>query len=470
MPIAAVPRYLGQEFNDASPGLRFGMYLKLWGVNRRTRSLLWGTHDLDYEVRGEDQVAREVKYENQVSALADSTRLMARDQATLRALALRQNQCAQTVPLARRLRLDALSIAPLTTGLGNEHPLENGFAFLNPYGLPYMPGSGVKGVLRQAARELASGEWGQTHGWSDAKTYPLLRGEGERRKPVLNERTHEPVRLSLLDVLFGRETDNGDTAHVRGALTFWDVIPQIPGDSLMVEIMTPHQSPYYQAPAAPDGNNPRAYEKWIRKTAGSLSPHDSGQPNPISFLTVPPRSKWTFHVMCDVALLARLAPDLLEVEDDQPRWQTLVTAAFEHAFQWLGFGAKTSVGYGAMARDMAAEQKARQQLQKQLEAQAQAARREQMSDAMREIDAFNTYMQQRHEALQRKRVRPNGQEHELARKLAKAALQAKDQGLWTPEELSAAVSAIEQWLPKVVDIDMKAERKKLGLAQITAQN
>jgi hypothetical protein len=30
MPIAAVPAYLGQNFKDASPGLRFGMYLAIW--------------------------------------------------------------------------------------------------------------------------------------------------------------------------------------------------------------------------------------------------------------------------------------------------------------------------------------------------------------------------------------------------------------------------------------------------------
>ena len=34
--------------------------------------------------------------------------------------------------------------------------------------------------------------------------------------------------------------------HVRSALEFWDVIPQIAGDKLAVEIMTPHHSHYYQ--------------------------------------------------------------------------------------------------------------------------------------------------------------------------------------------------------------------------------
>jgi CRISPR-associated protein Cmr6 len=40
------------------------------------------------------------------------------------------------------------------------------------------------------------------------------------------------------------------------------------------------------------------------------------------------------------------APDLLA--EGETHWKTLLEAAFKHAFTWLGFGAKTAVGYGAM--------------------------------------------------------------------------------------------------------------------------
>lgn len=319
MPIAAVPNYLGQDFKDASPGMRFGMYLKLWGVNRRTQELLWQTHDLKYEVRGQDRQERELKEENKTAALRDATNLSTNDKKALAALLARQKTAFGTVgPEDTCLSLEALATAPFTTGLGNEHPLENGFAFLNPYGLPYLPGSGVKGVLRQAARELASGDWGDSCGWTTEKIHQIGRGK-------------DAIDFSPLDALFGLESANGDTHHLRGTLTFWDVIPQIKGDSLMVEIMTPHQSHYYQ-------------QKNDRKAGDSTNPHDSGQPNPINFLTVPPGSGFAFHATCDLAHLERLAPDLAA----HGRWKTLLTAAFEHAFQWLGFGAKTAVGYGAM--------------------------------------------------------------------------------------------------------------------------
>ncbi len=328
MPIAAVPAYLCNEFKDASPGSRFGMYLKLWGINRRTNALLWTTHDVGYEVRGQDRREREVRYENKTDALKQSARLNDADKAVYTSLALRQSCVAATLSPTTLLRLEAQAISPFATGLGNEHPLENGFAFLNPYGLPYLPGSGVKGVLRQAARELASGEWRETHGWSESQPYRI--NVGSPKDPRWLE-------LSMPDVLFGRETPPGDPDHVRGALSFWDVIPQIEGNSLLVEIMTPHQSHYYQ-------QNPQA---------GSTTPHDSGQPNPICFLTVPPGSRLTFHVVCDEQHLRRLtseknsnAPDLLAA--GETHWKTLLQAAFQHAFQWLGFGAKTAVGYGVM--------------------------------------------------------------------------------------------------------------------------
>lgn len=343
MPIAAVPRYLGKEFKDASPGMRFGMYLPIWTdrtdqeqeVRKRAEARSREGHELADMLRnqGMDATIRALcqRQHHPLPGLWDKNDFAARkawervvvlnksDKEAMEALLDRQSHAfCSTASELSRLAFHAETTAPFTTGLGNEHPLENGFAFLNPYGLPYLPGSGVKGVLRQAARELARGDWGDTQGWSDAKTYPVQ---------IDPETT---VRLSMLDVMFGRETEAGDTEHVRGALSFWDVIPQIAGESLMVEIMTPHQGHYYQQ----------------KPVAGSASPHDSGQPTPISFLTVPPGSTFVFHVICDLAHLRRLASDLAE----NGRWKTLLQSAFEHAFAWLGFGAKTAVGYGAMAR------------------------------------------------------------------------------------------------------------------------
>lgn len=138
------------------------------------------------------------------------------------------------------------------------------------------------------------------------------------------------------------------------------MLPQITGDSLQFEVMTPHQSHFYQ-------------QRRDARSGDSTTPHDSGQPNPIHFLTVPPGSRFAFHVQCDVPFLRRNAAPLAE----GGQWQLLLQAAFGHAFAWLGFGAKTAVGYGAMAEDPQARQRreaARAAAAAQAEAEAAQAR------------------------------------------------------------------------------------------------
>lgn len=458
MPIAAVPAYLGKDFKEASPGLRFGMYLPIWTeradqeteVKKRAeaqsregnevRELL--QHGMDHAIQQLRQ--RETKKlpglwdKNDFAAKQawkQMTTLTRRDKDTATHLLRRQRQQAGTANAAI-LCLEAQSIAPFTTGLGNEHPLENGFAFLNPYGLPYLPGSGVKGVLRQAARELASGEWGDAKGWTSDRIHPVKVGR-------------DTIDLSPIDALFGCEPAKGETHHVRGALTFWDVIPQIKGDALAVDIMTPHQSHYYQ-------------QKRDRKTGDSVSPHDSGQPNPIHFLTVPAGSGFSFHVSCDLAHLDRLARDL--AHDD--RWKTLLTTVFEHAFEWLGFGAKTAVGYGAMVVDTKAQASAEHALRERQAAEEKAARLASMSPQQQMIDEFVSELQTKHTQFPNFKESPNANFHNKARALAKAAHEGSG---WSAEEKAQAAQAIEEWLPKLVRIDIKDERKKLKLAALRGQ-
>jgi CRISPR-associated protein Cmr6 len=437
MPIAALPEYLGKDFSQASPGLRFGMYLPLWGTNKRSKELLWSTHDITYEIRGQQQNEREIKKENKVTALQQACALSAADKQIGKAMFQRQNQIFDCMPSEQGLRLHATAVAPFTTGLGNEHPLENGFAFLNPYGLPYLPGSGVKGVLRQAAKELASGQWDNQE-WHHAE---------DPRHEVRDKQGKHLFDASDLDVLFGSEAKDGEN-HLRGVLSFWDVIPQIEGNSLMVEIMTPHQSHFYQEDA--------------KKGAGSTSPHDSGSPNPISFLTVPPNSQFAFHVVCDSARLAHLAPDLAHNE----RWKELLAHAFEHAFSWLGFGAKTSVGYGAMERDKKAEAKLANAQAEAHAAAAQAAKLASLSNNARLVEEFVLACQNKIVQLRGSKERPNAETHAKARTLAKAALEGAD---WTAEEKRAAAQALAEWLPKVVSVDMKDERKKLKLSVLRGE-
>ena len=303
MSIAAVPHYLGQDFRNTSPGMRFGMYLPIWTERAdqerqihkmaRARSRQGQVLQEILENQGMDSAISHVKrsrgrfpelwHKNDQAANKawdDVAKLRKDDRNCVAALVERQSAIAAVLGDTTVLALYAQSTAPFTTGLGNEHPLENGFAFLWPYGLPYLPGSGVKGVVRQAARELASGEWGDdTQGWNSDKRHSMKSGK-------------TTIKLSDLDLLFGLESTNDGKEHFRGLLTFWDVIPEITGD-LAVDVMTPHQKHYHQE---------------------SQPPHDSGQPVPITFLTVPAGSTFPFHVTRDTERMGRIASHLLEQE------------------------------------------------------------------------------------------------------------------------------------------------------------
>lgn len=213
------------------------------------------------------------------------------------ALVERQRRSVQSLSPETMLIVDAVATSPFTTGLGIEHPVENGLAFLTPYGLPYLAGSGVKGVLRRAAE--------------DAVLDGLLRKED-------------------VELFFGTDNQSDDYASKsgeelrRGVLSFWDVFPMPssnPGDNvrLCVELMTPHHSEYLQQ---------------------GKSPHDSEQPNPIPFLALPAGSSFRFIVTCQTE----------RIDDSRIRanWKSILQDRFAEAFAWLGFGAKTAVGYGAM--------------------------------------------------------------------------------------------------------------------------
>jgi hypothetical protein len=102
----------------------------------------------------------------------------------------------------------------------------------------------------------------------------------------------------------------------------------------------------------------------------------------------------------------------------------------------------------------------------QAEAEAQAIREAAlaaMTPNQRQIKEFSTTCATRAAQLNGAKENPNAAIHNAARNLAKAALEGAD---WTKEEKSAAADAIEEWLPKLVKVDLKDERKKLKLTAL----
>ncbi len=98
------------------------------------------------------------------------------------------------------------TISPFVTGLGREHPIENGFLWHHTLGVPYLPGSSIKGMV---------GAWAEH--WQ---------GEKQKRQSIL-----------------------GSQQQV-GQVAFLDALPLKPV-GLKADVMTPHYTDYYQKGAPP---------------------------------------------------------------------------------------------------------------------------------------------------------------------------------------------------------------------------
>lgn len=127
------------------------------------------------------------------------------------------------------------NIDAFVTGMGLPHPLENGLIWHHTLGIPYIPGSTLKGVLR---------EW--LENWLK----------------VEDETIHH---------IFGK----GEEEHHVGAYYFFDVLPVKPV-KLQVDIMTPHYQEYF--------------------SGTSQFPHEHSNPIPIPFLTIAPDQIFSFSL------------------------------------------------------------------------------------------------------------------------------------------------------------------------------
>lgn len=124
------------------------------------------------------------------------------------------------------------------TGLGREHPIENGFAWHPTLGTPYLPGSSIKGMIRTWASQ-----------WEENDT-----------------------PRALLDEILGCEARGDDRSAQAGTVIVFDAVPLRPVN-LELDIMTPHYGEYYQE-GKPSGD-------WI-------------SPTPIPFLVVAKGTRFQF--------------------------------------------------------------------------------------------------------------------------------------------------------------------------------
>ena len=188
------------------------------------------------------------------------------------------------------------------TGMGNNHPTENGFSWHPTLGTPYLSGASVKGLVRAWVEQ-----------WSGFE-------EAECKKIAYD--------------WFGSEDKDPQKQQQEaqtGHLVFFDALP-VDKVQLHCDIMTPHGGQWYSKGADISTD-----------TYADRLPADWHNPNIIPFLATKQAS---FQFM--------IAPTTRAFKHNPEKSKAQVKAALQAlklALEFLGAGAKTATGYGYFEKD-----------------------------------------------------------------------------------------------------------------------
>lgn len=195
----------------------------------------------------------------------------------------------------------------LIIGLGSTHPQETSMTLHHIYGIPYIPGSAIKGVTKHYTILTLADKYKDRF---EAKT------EREKFSNAVNKIATALDKGEILKELSSMEEEEGytfedliaifGTQKKRGEVIFMDAYP-VENIQLKIDIMNPHYSEYYTQ---------------------QKPPFDYQNPIPINFLTVE-NTKFDFILLSKEEGLLEIAYCLLK-----------------RALSEFGIGAKTSLGYG----------------------------------------------------------------------------------------------------------------------------
>ncbi len=207
------------------------------------------------------------------------------------------------------------------TGMGLPHPLENGLTWHPTLGVPYLTGAAIKGIVRT---------WLET--WDQEATDDKQRA---RLQHWFGSEFKTPDDLKAAK----QQQNFIEQDNQTGYLSFFDAFP-IDSPKLGLDIITPHMGKWYA-----EGGEVRD-----AKTESDKIPADWHDPVPVKFL-----------VIKDAKFLFSVAPRNKKCANELDMDE--VQEALQNALIWLGAGAKTAVGYGALQID----NKAKQQLNNDIE-------------------------------------------------------------------------------------------------------
>jgi len=218
----------------------------------------------------------------------------------------------------------------LVVGLGDESVYETSIRLHRNYGVPYIPGSALKGVAKHyVIYLLADNNYDSLRSKFDEEDFFKIAGRVQKLLEESDESKiddeirslklkikDESISFEELRTIFGTQKREGD-------IIFFDAFPtpdQLKHKPILeLDIMNPHYQSYYTA-------SERELREKLEKAPG-----DWHQPNPIFFLTVPAGIEFKF------ALASRV-----DGKSELKKAVKLLKKALEE----FGVGAKTSLGYG----------------------------------------------------------------------------------------------------------------------------
>ena len=252
----AVAKVLDRRRQEANAGLVWDRYLPVW---RRHPPIRTSDRREDSPKADQHDVLKYFVDAFQSAGNRQDGQLHAHQERRLRALKHLEN-----VSNDRSFRqVEFQLVWRMATGLGADHPTENGFAFDTLTGVPYLTGSAVKGMCRRAA------------GLEEMPTKKVER-------------------------LFGPEKVTAAESGFRGELVFFDAFPGR-WPTLAVDIINCHHSDYYRS----------LMNK--QNEANIVPPRETEDPIPVFFLTVDQGAHFTFPIGAKSADDLETAYRLLEL-------------------------------------------------------------------------------------------------------------------------------------------------------------
>jgi len=188
----------------------------------------------------------------------------------------------------------------LIVGLGSENVLETGITLHHTYGLPVLPGSGLKGLAAHYCHTV----WGE----AEPKFKKPTPEEDKAYRKWLDGQGPKP-QDNYHRLLFG-------TTDESGCILFHDgwFVPDSEKEPLKLDVMTPH------------------HLNWLD---GSVPPTDFDSPTPVPFLSVSGK----FYVA-----VSWCGP----ANDRSRNWTELTLSLLADALHHWGIGGKTTSGYGRL--------------------------------------------------------------------------------------------------------------------------